>query len=100
MAGRAEGPAVIDTQKRVPPQPGDPLKQPASIQPAIGEYDHGPSERYRAMDLTEHPQPLGAPRLLDIRRQHGPGDGNGTPPVDDADHQYRKPGTQSGGIED
>ena len=91
--------AAVDAQERMPAQPDDAPKQPASIQPAIGQHDDRPGPGNGRPQLAQHPQPLAAPGMGLVGRQDGPGHRDGTAAIHHTDGQHREAGAQGRGIE-
>src|SRR5262249_24540457 len=88
--------APIDAQEWVPADPDDSTKQPAGIQAAIGQNQHGPGRWDGHAQHTQHPQPLAAPGTLLSGWQDGPGDRNATAAIDHTDRQDHKLLAQAG----
>ncbi len=99
LAGRAELAALIDAQERMPPQAHDAPKQPAGVQPAVGQHQDGPVRRDRRAQVAQHTQPLAAPRPFLASGQDGPGDGDGAAAIDDADGQDHEAVAQAGRVD-
>jgi hypothetical protein len=80
-------------------QADDTPKQPAGIQPTIGQHDDRPARGDGGAQRAQQPQPFATPGMGLVGRQNGPGHGHGTATIDDADGQHREAGAQGGGIE-
>lgn len=83
----------------MPAKPHNPSKQPAGIQPAVSEHDHGVVSWDSRPEQTEQAQPVVPPLPFLPLGHNRPGDRDGAALVDHAHSQHGEAVVERGGVD-